>query len=77
MRARVYSIFDRVAEEFGPPALCKNDAVAVRMARNALKEGRLDDFRLYYIGEFDDVKGMLYGEERGPVEVSMLAPKED
>lgn len=57
---RVYAIFDRVAEEFGPPVCAVNDGVAIRMYRQSIKDaGPQDDYRLYYIGDFDTSSGKL------------------
>lgn len=59
---RVYVIFDRVAQESGPLFEAKNDAVAVRQARNLIASAngaRPDEFRLLYMGDIDHDTNML------------------
>lgn len=59
---RLYSIFDRIAEEFGPVFEAKNDSVAIRNWRNTLEraEGvREDEYRLYWIGTIDHSTGKI------------------
>jgi hypothetical protein len=49
----LYSIFDKVAEEFGPLFEAKNDGVALRnyfqLVKNSAIDG--DEFVLYKLGE--------------------------
>lgn len=60
MVQRVYSVFDKKAEEFLPPFVCKNDAVAVRSFNHGLRETPFPkDHELYCLGEIDLVKGVL------------------
>ena len=60
MTMRLYALYDRVAEECGPVWTAKSDAVAVRNARNGLKEARLDEWFLYCLGSFDPEKVELH-----------------
>jgi len=55
-KVRLYTIYDRVAEEAGPLFPAVNDGIAIRNYRNVLEqvpEYQRGDYRLYYIGEFD------------------------
>lgn len=62
---RVYAVFDRVAEEAMPCFCAKNDGVAVRGFRQGMRDARRpDEYQLFYVGTFDDVKMRLVGEER-------------
>lgn len=58
----VYSIRDRVADDFGPPFVCKNRPVAVRAAKTMLDQARIVDVRdyeLYEIGTFNGHTGEI------------------
>lgn len=70
---RVYTIFDRVAEDAAPVFCARNDGVAIRAFRGALKDARPDEFRLYCVGEFDTDKVILLPKEK-PEEV--IVPEE-
>jgi hypothetical protein len=61
MKIRVYTIFDRLAQECGPLFSAKNDAVAIRGFRIALKESREDEHQLLFVGEFDTEHAHLEG----------------
>lgn len=55
----VYSIRDKVADDFGPLMCCKTDGVAVRAMRQAVGKGSLDDYQLWCVGRFDTETGEL------------------
>lgn len=58
----IYSIIDTVAEQAGPLFLANNDAVALRMLKNFVKENPhsdYTDFSLITVGSFDTVKYIL------------------
>lgn len=62
MLYRVYSCYDKVAQEFAPPYLGRNHAVAIRGFKNMMASERVptpSDFRLYWVGSFDGEKGVL------------------
>jgi len=53
---RLYTIYDRVAEEMGPVMMAPNDGVAMRGYRAALQQvcpSDSDAYWLYYIGDVD------------------------
>lgn len=59
----LYSIYDRVSREFGPPWMAKNDDVAQRqfyrlIAETAKREDK-DDFELYLLGSFNEEDGNI------------------
>lgn len=60
MKMGIYAIYDSVAEECGPIWTAKNDAVAVRNCRNSLKEVRLEEYKLYALGELDSEKVLIF-----------------
>lgn len=67
---RLYSVYDKVAEEYGAPFIAKNDAIASRLYQVPFKreqELRRTDFRLCYVGKFDAERGVLIPDD--PYEV--------
>lgn len=61
----LYCIRDRVAMQFGPPQLLRNDAVAIRwfqtVIANTQKQApvQASDYELYLLGFFDEDKGKI------------------
>lgn len=56
MTIRLYTIYDRVAEEAGPIFSAINDGVAVRQFRQLSREISpidKDSYKLYFLGQFD------------------------
>lgn len=54
MKQKLYVIFDKVAEEAGPVQCAKNDGIARRMFRQAIKDAPFPgDFKILCIGEYD------------------------
>lgn len=55
MKTRVYSILDKVAEEYGPLFEARNDSVAMRNYKKMIAEHDVeeDEFQLYYVCEID------------------------
>lgn len=60
MKQKVYSVFDKVALEFGPPFCAKNDEVAKRQFNHLVRSQELDlaDYELWILGGFDTEKGL-------------------
>lgn len=60
----LYSIFDQVAGDYGPPFLARNQAAALRSARSLVVDSKSDpqDYRLVHLGYFDTLKGELRSE---------------
>lgn len=53
---RLYTVYDRVAEQAGPVYCAVNDGVALRMYRALLQEERVADqdaYWLYALGDYD------------------------
>lgn len=58
----LYSIFDKVSEEFSAPVALKNTGVAKRWFNQNLSsvpEDIKNDFELWLVGKFDPVKGVI------------------
>jgi len=57
----LYSIKDRLAEEYGPIFQAKNKAIAERNFNNLVEEKKLDEdeFNLVKVGTFDNETGTL------------------
>ena len=63
----LYSIEDKIANEFGPVFQAKNDGVAKRMYVQTMQGDRIlyaDDYRLWSVGEFDVETGVLSADKR-------------
>lgn len=59
----LYVVYDKLAEEAGPPFSAKNDAVAVRAAVSLLISSDvlyIDDYELYRIAEIDNKSLQIY-----------------
>lgn len=50
----LYSVFDVVAQEYGPPFLSKSDATALRVFRNMISKEHIlgTDYKLFRLGHF-------------------------
>lgn len=64
MIMRLYSLYDSVAEEFGPLFSAKNDDVALRnmiqmFAEMKVNIASLNSFHLFHVGDFDTELGKL------------------
>lgn len=62
MKSVIYTVFDKVAEEYGPLFEAKNNGVALRQFKRLIStvvvENR-DDYVLYSCGTFDHDTGTL------------------
>lgn len=62
---KIFSIYDEKAQVFNTPFTCGNQAVAIRSFANICFDGTgmvakyPEDFKLYYVGDFDAVKGTI------------------
>jgi hypothetical protein len=64
MYVRLYSIQDKVAQEFGPIFQAKNDSIALRQFKAMIFDPknaglRVDDYVLVHIGDFDTETGII------------------
>jgi len=62
MKLNMYAVYDKIAMEFAPPYLGRNDAVAIRGFKTLMSTEKVqvpNDFRLYRIGEFDADNGVI------------------
>lgn len=62
MIMRLYSVYDSVAEEYGPLFQAKNDDVALRNVIQMFTDmnvsiASLESFHLYHVGDFDSELG--------------------
>lgn len=56
---KLYSIYDKDAQEYGPLFNAKNDVVASRYVQEMLKEvNHVDSYALYCMGEYDTEYGI-------------------
>jgi len=66
MRLLTYSIYDIKAEAYMRPFFMANDSMAVRALGDAVADEstgiakHAHDYRLFKVGEFDDLKGIFY-----------------
>lgn len=70
MLSSVYSIYDIKAQVYQLPFYSPNDAVALRTVydsfyqHDSIISRHPEDFILYKLGEFDDVRGLLMSTQR-------------
>jgi hypothetical protein len=60
----LYSVQDRVAEEFSPPFSARTNGVAVRIYLSMLKDQHVTDYWLYKLGSYDVDTGYMIGNDR-------------
>lgn len=67
MLRNYYSIFDKLADQFGDLMFCSSDEVAKREFVNIVRKYHInkDDLELYRLGKFDDEKGVFIGDNNG------------
>lgn len=59
MQYKLYSIYDKDAQEYGPLFNAKNDVVASRYVEEMIKDVKhVDSYALYCMGEFDTEYGI-------------------
>jgi hypothetical protein len=59
---KLYSIYDKVANEYAQPFMVKNDAVATRVFAQAMSQGtpkNPNEYQLYRIANFDIESGNI------------------
>lgn len=73
----MYSVYDKVCQEYNPPFVCKNLATAIRNMKDSLKDTRQsiiamhpEDYLLVEIGYFDKALGLLLPSDPGSPVVS-------
>lgn len=60
MKINMYSIYDKVAEEFAQPFLAKNDGIATRAYMQGVRNvENPKDYELVQIGEFENSEALL------------------
>lgn len=62
---RLYTVYDRVAQEGCAPFVAKNDDVAARQFRHLMQHEHVEnvsDYCLYYLGDFDSEQPSLFGD---------------
>lgn len=65
MILQVFSVFDEKAQTFGRPMLMVHKGEAIRAFSDVLKDEKTliakhpEDYKLYNLGTFDDISGML------------------
>lgn len=86
MTQRLYTIFDKIADDAGPLFGAKNDDVAKRQFRNFIKESNnnpsgikinIDEYSLVYVGDFDTTRMTLTSIDRPVVLNVMYGDKEN
>jgi len=74
----MYAMYDRVSEEFSPPFIARNDAVAVREMLTTMQNSPYpDDFYLQAIGTYDSMTGEVKHLEHKIVPFSLKAKIDD
>jgi len=67
MLHRMYTVYDKVAEEGGPLFQAKNDQVAVRVTNKIMESQKLKvvDYELLYMGVYDSETLVICPEDSG------------
>lgn len=62
----LFSVYDKICQEYNPPFVCKNMATAIRNMKDSLKDAKQsiiamhpEDYVLVQIGTFDKETGMV------------------
>lgn len=71
MKQKLYTLYDNVAQQFGPIFQAANNAVAMRSVQN-MKIRAYEDFQLYLVGEWDMERGLIITGEK--VEIEWTTP---
>lgn len=76
MITRLYSVYDSVAEEYGPIFQAKNDDVALRNVIQMFTEmnvsiASLESYHLYHVGDFDSELGTLVERSVNPIAIDI------
>lgn len=76
MIVRLYSVYDSVAEEYGPIFQAKNDKVALRNVIQMFTEMKVNianfySFHLYHVGDFDTALGDFASVHHNEDEISI------
>lgn len=67
MITNLYTVYDSIAESYGPLYHAKNNMVAMRNFKDLIKNcPDKSEFDLYFVGSFDDEKGLI-SKENSPV----------
>lgn len=60
MQTKMYTIYDKVAQEAGPTFHAKNDGIALRSFNDAIKNSPYpEDFQLFCLGTFEPEKMVI------------------
>lgn len=71
----MFAIYDKAVGAFMAPFFCRSKGEAVRSFMDACSDGKTnfcqhpDDFRLFHLGSFDDVTGVLHSDSSHPARV--------
>lgn len=62
----LYSVYDTMAEEFGPVFMARNDQVAKRAVINMMvkSEASANEFQLYKVGVFNTTTGSVMADKK-------------
>ena len=62
----LFSVYDKICQEYNPPFVCKNMATAIRNMKDSLRDAKQsiiamhpEDYTLIQIGTFDKETGMV------------------
>lgn len=69
----LYSVFDCVGQEYGPPFLSKSDATAVRVYRQMMSREHVvgTDYKLFRLGAFNSETGTIIPDILEEIEAAM------
>lgn len=66
----LFSVYDKICQEFNPPFVCKNMATAIRNMKDSLRDSKQsliamhpEDYVLVQIGTFDKETGIILHDD--------------
>lgn len=69
MIQKMYTIYDKIAQEAGPIYTAKNHGIAFRQKRQAIAQAEIkEDFDLLYLGDFE-TETMLITPNKTPIHI--------
>mgnify|MGYP000526290857 CR=1 FL=1 len=78
MKYKIYSVFDAPANGYLQPFFMQTDGMAVRAIQDLLYDENhtfyrnANDYRLYCLGDFSDVDGVISGQQ-SPIAIATMA----
>lgn len=75
---RIYTVYDKIAEESGPLFIQKSDSTARRAFRSMIKDEKLrrEEYELRYLGDYDTEKSVIQARKT-PYTIDLIYEEEE